>query len=147
MDSSKSTLQTLRKLPPRHFEQFVADIWQERQGWQTKVSDSGADGGIDILGQPSQGGKLTAVQCKRYAAHNRISSDQVQQYAALRQQHSEIGGVTIVTTAEFTQPALDTAAQLDVRCIDGGDLAKIVDRHSAHDILQWYAAGKPKSKQ
>lgn len=138
-------LPTLRELPPRHFEQFVADVWQERQGWETEVMEPGPDRGLDVIGQPPNGGPKTAVQCKRYAEGNKVSSDQIQQYTALRQQWSDVDGVTVVTTSSFTRDAEELADRLDVKCIDGDDLVRLVHRYNAEEILDWYAAGKPET--
>lgn len=141
--TSSDIQETLRSLPPRHFEQFVADVWQERQGWATEVMDAGPDKGLDVIGQPPGGGPKTAVQCKRYAVGNKISSRQVQQYSALRNQWTDVGGVTIVTTSSFTKDAAELSERLNVKCIDGDDLARIVQRYDAIEIMNWYADGKP----
>lgn len=138
-------LDTIRDLPPQHFEQLVADIWQERQGWNTEVMDAGHDRGLDVIGEPPGGGPKTAVQCKRYAKGNKITSEQVQQYAALRQQWSDVQGVTVVTTSSFTMAAQELAERLDVKCIDGDDLVRLIRRYDASEIVKWYAAGKPKN--
>jgi restriction system protein len=144
MDSESSRiLKDLRGLPPRHFEQYVADVWQECQGWNTEVMDAGPDGGLDVIGEPPGGGLKTAVQCKRNGGENKISSDQIQQYAALRQQWSDVEGVTVVTTSTFTNPARETAQRLDVKCINGEDLVQITKKYNAYDILDWYVDGKP----
>lgn len=142
--ASSEVLSALRDLPPRHFEQFVADVWQECQGWSTEVMDEGPDKGLDVIGQPPRGGSKTAVQCKRYAAGNKVTSRDVQQYAALRQQWDDVEGVTVVTTSSFTSNARDLGDSLDVKCINGETLTKIVRRYDANEILQWYAAGKPR---
>jgi restriction endonuclease Mrr len=141
--ASSEALSQMRALTPRHFEQFVADVWQECQGWQTQVTDKGRDKGLDVIGQPPNGGKKTAVQCKRYT-DNKVNSSHIQQYAALRQQWSDVGGVTVVTTSSFTTDAEDLADQLDVKCLDGDDLARLIKRYGATEILEWYAAGKPR---
>lgn len=138
-------LDTLRDLPPRHFEQLVADIWQERQGWNTEVMDAGRDRGLDVIGEPPGGGPKTAVQCKRYAGGKKVTSDQIQQYAALRQQWSDVEGVTIVTTSSFTRDAQELADRLDVKLIGDDDLVRLIHRWNATEIVEWYAAGKPKS--
>lgn len=145
LDSS-DTISTLRNLPPRHFEQFIADVWQERQGWSTEVMDAGRDKGLDVIGQPPDGGKKTAVQCKRYGEGNKISSRQIQQYASLRQQWTDVGSVTVVTTSSFTRSAQELADRLEVKCINGDDLERIVRKFDADDILDWYAKGKPEPK-
>lgn len=142
---SSDMLRTLRDLSPRHFEQFVADVWQERQGWNTEVMDEGRDRGLDVIGEPPNGGTKTAVQCKRNAAGNKVTSEQIQQYAALRQQWKDVQGVTIVSTSSFTRNAEELADRLDVNCIDGEDLVRLIRRYEAKEILDWYASGKPKT--
>lgn len=142
---SSDVLTILRDLPPRHFEQFVADVWQERQSWSTEVMDAGPDKGLDVIGEPPSGGPKTAVQCKRYSAGTKVTSRDVQQYAALRQQWDDVEGVTIVTTSEFTSEAQKLADRLDVKCIDGEDLVRLVRRYDAEEILDWYAHGKPEN--
>ena len=144
MDSASSEiLSVLRGLPPRHFEQFVADVWQERQGWATEVMDAGPDRGLDVIGEPPNGGAKTAVQCKRYKQGNKVTSDQIQQYASLRQQWDDVEGVTVVTTSSFTRDAEELAKRLNVKCINGDDLVQIIRRYDANEILDWYANGKP----
>jgi|AntRauTorcE11898_2_1112593.scaffolds.fasta_scaffold39619_2 restriction endonuclease Mrr len=142
LDSSE-ILPTLQGLPPRHFEQFVADVWQEQQGWSTEVMDKGPDRGLDVMGEPPGGGPLTALQCKRYAAGNKVTSSDIQQYAVLRQQWSDVSGVTVVTTSSFTKDAEELAERLEVKCLDGDDLSRLVKKYNAEEILNWYAQGKP----
>lgn len=141
--ASSEILSTLRSLPPRHFEQFIADVWQERQGWNTEVMDAGPDRGLDVIGEPPNGSSKTAVQCKRYAEGNKVSSDQIQQYAALRQQWSDVNGVTVVTTSSLTRNAKELADRLEVKWINGDDLVQLTHRYDAEEILEWYAQSKP----
>ena len=144
MNSEYSEILTkLRGLSYRHFEQFVADVWQERQGWSTEVSSPGADGGLDVMGQPPDGGPKTALQCKRNQEGNKVSSRRVQQYSALRNQWTDVEGVTIVTTSEFTKNAKEMADRLDVRLINGERLVQLIQRYNAEEILEWYVQGKP----
>lgn len=143
LDSSEIR-KTLQDLSPRYFEQFVADVWQEKQGWATEVMDKGPDKGLDVIGQPPNGGPKTAVQCKRYSVGNKITSRDVQQYAALRQQWDDVKGVTIVTTSSFTSDAEDLADRIRVKCIDGETLTRLIEKYDAVEILDWYDAGKPR---
>lgn len=144
LDSSEIR-KTLQDLSPRYFEQFVADVWQEKQGWATEVMDKGPDKGLDVIGQPPNGGPKTAVQCKRYSVGNKITSRDVQQYAALRQQWDDVKGVTIVTTSSFTSDAEDLADRMRVKCIDGETLIRLIKKYDAVEILDWYDAGKPRN--
>jgi len=143
LDSSEIR-KTLQDLSPRYFEQFVADVWQEKQGWATEVMDKGPDKGLDVIGQPPNGGPKTAVQCKRYSVGNKITSRDVQQYAALRQQWDDVKGVTIVTTSSFTSDAEDLADRIRVKCIDGETLTRLIKKYDVVEILDWYDAGKPR---
>jgi restriction system protein len=143
MQRADGLLTTLRTLEPYHFEQLVADLWQECQGWATEVTDASRDHGVDVVGQPPGGGPKTAVQAKRYAEGNKVTSEQIQQYAALRQHYSDIEGVTVVTTSSFTTPARETASRLDVKCLNGEDLVTLIRRDGGVEIVEWYAAGKP----
>lgn len=144
MSRSARGLADLRQLSPRDFELLIADIWQECQGWKTELTDTGADDGIDIYGQPPGGGPLTAVQAKRYRRGNKVTSNRIQQYGALPQQFERVGSVTVVTTSSFTRNAERTAEKLDVKLIDGETLLKIIDRYGAHEIVEWYCRGKPR---
>lgn len=139
---SSELLSEMRNLTPRHFEQFVADVWQERQGWQTEVTDKGSDRGRDVIGYPPSGGPQTVVQCKRYGEGNKVRSSEIQRYASLHLD-DEVGGVTVVTTSSFTTEAKRVAEARDVKCLDSRDLTRLVTKYNAVEILEWYANGKP----
>lgn len=143
--ASSEILQTLRDLPPRHFEQFVADVWQERQEWTTEVMDAGPDSGLDVIGEPPGGGPKTAVQCKRYR-NRKVTSRDIREYASLRMQWEDVQGVTLVTTSSFTRDARETAARVDVKCIDGDKLVSLIRNFNAEDILEWYTNDKPEER-
>jgi restriction endonuclease Mrr len=136
-------LETMRELPPRHFEQFIADLWEHGESWTTGVMDKGRDGGIDVIGTPPGRRGKTVIQCKRYAADNKVTSADVQQYASLTQEHESVGEVTMVTTSSYTSAARRRADGLNVRLLDGEDLVKLVQQYDGIEILEWYVAGKP----
>lgn len=137
-------LREIRQLSPRDFELLIADIWQERQGWDTEATGPGEDGGVDVIGWPPRGGEATAVQAKLYKAGRKIGRPQVQQYGAIPNQYQAIGSVTIVTTSSFTDNAEEAARSLDVKLIDGGDMLSLIDRYDGHEIVEWYCEGKPR---
>lgn len=144
MSVTRRGLDDIRDLSPRDFELLIADIWQERQGWDTEVTESGADGGVDIYGSPANGPRtVTAVQAKCYAEGNKVTSSKIQQYGALPQQFAAVDSVTVVTTSSFTSQAETTAEQLGVNCIDGDDLLRLIKRYDAGEIVEWYCRGKP----
>lgn len=141
--SQPELLRRLRTMDPYHFEQLIADIWQETQGWNTEVTQASRDWGADIVGRPPGHDQVTVVQAKRYAEDNPVSSNQIQQYAGLKAIDSEVAGVTVVTTGYFTDPALQAAKNAEVKCINGDELIQFIEQNDVHEIVEWYLAGKP----
>jgi len=144
MEQTEGILETMRGLEPKRFEELIADIWQERQNWDTKPLQGSRDHGVDVIGQPPGGGPKTALQAKRYGPGNPVREPQIREYAALRQQHPDVEGVTVVTTGRFTKSAREIADHLDVKLINGEQLARLVVEYDAIEILEWYDAGKPR---
>lgn len=143
---SRDILRKLLSLSPEDFEYFIADVWQERQGWTTEVTQTSNDRGVDIVGQPpGRPNQKTAVQAKRYAPDRPVGRPAIQQYNSLKYTYDDVVGVTVVTTSYFTRRALEEANNLGVKCIDGEDLVDIIRQFDAFDILDWYLAGKPRS--
>jgi len=139
---SRDVLNDLLSLDPERFEEFIADVWQERQGWITAVTKSSDDHGVDVIGQPpGRPYQKTAVQCKRYSPPLTVGRPEIQQYNSLKYSHDDIVGVTIVTTSSFSSRAIDEAERLDVKCIDGSDLVEIIERQDAYEILDRYLSG------
>ena len=68
MDALKINPELLRDLPPRRFEEIVANILA-RQGYQVELTPASGDGGFDIYAAKSEtlGRFLYLVECKRYA--------------------------------------------------------------------------------
>lgn len=79
-----NTKDQLQKIDPSEFEHFVASLWEE-SGWSTTVTQQGQDAGVDILATRSDPvSQRVVIQVKRYQNNNRVSSAEVQQYAALK---------------------------------------------------------------
>jgi hypothetical protein len=115
----------LYNLDPDQFEQFVAMLWS-RMGYNTKVTDSSADRGIDVFAQNDN--EMLVLQAKRYAKKNKVSRPTVQKsYAAGASESAD--GVVVVTTSSFSNPAIEEAKKLsqdiEITLIDGGDLDKL----------------------
>ncbi|QRV14654.1 restriction endonuclease [Haloterrigena salifodinae] len=137
MSDIEDLLSKLRGLDPYEFEQLVAELWEER-GWQTAVSEPGADQGIDVMASkqfPYE--EKIAIQAKRYGSNSRVSGPDIQQYAALKQ-NSGVDQVVVVTTGKFTGAAQDRAEELNVKCIDGKRLTAFIGDLNAEDIVNKY---------
>lgn len=132
------TIARLQRIDPYDFEEFVAELW-EIQGWRTKVTQASNDGGIDVIA--SKGiirKKKWAFQVKRHGPGSKVGTPGVQQYSSLPHQHRSIDRVAIITTNGFTKGAIEIAATLNVKLIDGEELVKRCHRNGAADLLDKY---------
>ncbi len=128
----------LQQMDSYDFEYFVADLWA-RMGWETAVSSESADKGIDVTAVRSTPYRTKAlIQAKRYGPNTTVGSPDVQQYASLKQQRQGVDKVVIVTTNEFTGQARELAGSLNVKLVNGDELAAMVDQLDAHDLVRDY---------
>lgn len=108
---------------PSELETVVADIWTDR-GWTTTVADPGRDGGVDVIAQREQPyQEKVLIQVKHYDDDNPVGAPEIQQYAGLQHQHPDADSVIVATSSDFTQPARETAADANVKLVDGTELA------------------------
>lgn len=113
------------KMTPDEFEYHVADLWEE-QGWNTEITSSTADKGIDVIARKNDiYPEKTLIQAKKYEPGNKVTSSEVQQYSSLKQQENEVDEVIIITTSSFTSNAKARARDLNVKLIDGDGLSKL----------------------
>lgn len=93
------------KLPPRKFEEIVAEILN-KQGYQVELTPASGDGGVDIYAAKKDGlGQfLYLVECKRYVPPDKVGVEIVRSlYGVLQVQKATAGA--IVTTSYFTKGA------------------------------------------
>ena len=93
------------KLPPRRFEEIVAEILGT-QGYEVALTPASGDGGFDIYAARKDGlGKfLYLVECKRYVPPNKVGVEIVRAlYGVVQTQRATAGA--IVTTSFFTSGA------------------------------------------
>lgn len=129
MTESKQLLNQLRQLDAYEFEELVADVW-EAQGWDTTVTSGSNDRGVDVIAEkqsPFQ--QKMVIQAKRYRESNKVGSPEIREYASLKQQEANVDSVVVVTTSSFTSQAKQTADDLNVKIVDGRDLASIIKEH------------------
>jgi restriction system protein len=96
----------MRLIPPRRFEELVAAIFKNN-GFDVTLTPETRDGGIDIVAVQKNvfgGDLLHLVECKRYAANNKVGIGVVQRLAGVVDQHRANRGI-IVTTSSFTEDA------------------------------------------
>lgn len=144
--SEDEILTRLQQLTGNEFEHFIADVW-ERQGMDAKVTAASGDRGIDIVAEKSVPyPEKTLIQTKRYSEGTTVTSEEIQQYHSTRDQRENVDKVIVVTTSRFTEPALELAHDLNVKCIDRKDLAELIQQISALDVVENYTSNQSKAK-
>lgn len=126
----------LLTLSPIDFEQFVGKVW-DSMGWQTDLTSRSNDEGIDIIAEKSDiHHEKAVIQVKRYSYENKIGRPDIQQYDTLRRQESNVDFVIVVTTGYFTQSARDLANDLNVKLVNGEDIADFAVSNLEEDYLK-----------
>jgi restriction endonuclease Mrr len=95
----------MRTLDPRKFEQLIAELLRDK-GYEVQLTPPSKDGGRDIIAikRDDIGSALTLVECKRYAADNKVGVDVVRGlYGTVTAENATAG--LIATTSYFTKGA------------------------------------------
>lgn len=129
----------LQEIDEYEFEYFVAELW-ERMGWETEVTQGTADKGIDVIATKHNPYEMKElIQAKRYSANSTVGSPDIQQYASLRHQESNVDTVVVVTTSTFSTQAEQIADDLNVKLIDGTALENLVTKYNCEELVLRYA--------
>ncbi len=123
------TLLQLRELTPTRFELAVADLLHDLGYRQVKRVGGTGDLAADITCR-DQHGCSVVVQCKRYAASQRIGSPEIQKFIGMVNVHHHADYGMFVTTTQFTEPAKRLANQHGVRLLDDECLTALLSRRS-----------------
>lgn len=128
MSRSKRITETsryLHSLTWLEFEQVVADYWGYK-GWETEVTSTSSDGGVDIIAtKDTPYPKTVYLQAKHYCKSNTITGPMVREYAA-HLLDKNVDEVLIVTTSSFTTQARKFATEMNLKLIDGTSLSKML---------------------
>ncbi|MBV2354064.1 restriction endonuclease [Streptomyces sp. J2-1] len=103
------------------FEEAIAGLCERDGCREVEVVGGAGDLGADVLGLAPDGRRIV-VQCKRYAADHKVGSQDLQRFGGTCFTVHAADTAVLVTTSEFTAPALDYAAQCGILCFDGRDL-------------------------
>lgn len=103
MENPKS----IHKLPPRKFEELVAEMLT-RNGFSVTLTPETRDGGKDIyaVNKTSLGNHLFLVECKRYAPERPVDISLVRALYGVVEAEKANAGV-LVTTSYFTKDAMN----------------------------------------
>ncbi|WP_333773493.1 restriction endonuclease [Streptomyces sp. IBSBF 3136] len=104
-------------LDPEEFERAIAELCARDGCTEVEVVGGAGDLGADVLALTPTGHRLV-VQCKRYGEGNRVGSQDLQRFGGTCFTVHEADVAVLVTTAEFTAPALEYAEQCGILCMD-----------------------------
>ena len=93
------------KLPPRRFEELVAELYA-RRGFTATLTPASGDGGADVFVTRNDelGSSLSVIQCKRYAPNQKVGVGVVRELQGTIMGAGATAGV-VLTTSFFTKGA------------------------------------------
>ncbi|MGV9419537.1 restriction endonuclease, partial [Streptomyces sp. NPDC003674] len=109
------------ELDPDAFEQAIADLCARDACRQVEVVGGAGDLGADVLAVTPDGRRLV-IQCKRYGDTNKVGSQDMQRFGGTCFTVHEADIAVVVTTSDFTAPALEYAQQCGILCVNGLEL-------------------------
>ncbi|MGC0334324.1 restriction system protein [Streptomyces sp. SAI-170] len=104
-------------LDAEEFEQAVAALCARDGCTGVEVVGGAGDLGADVLAVTPDGRRLV-VQCKRYGDEHRVGSQDLQRFGGTCYTVHEADVAALVTTSDFTAPALEYAEQCGILCLD-----------------------------
>lgn len=113
-------------LDPYEFEQAIAELCRRDGCLDVDVVGGAGDLGADVVGRTPDG-RLVVIQCKRYCDTNRVGSQDMQRFGGTCFTVHEADVAVVVTTSDFTAPAVEYAEQCGIVCVDGGELLRWQD--------------------
>ncbi|MFF9364486.1 restriction endonuclease [Streptomyces griseoluteus] len=109
------------ELDPDAFERAVADLCLRDGCGDVEVVGGAGDLGADVTAVTPDGRRLI-VQCKRYCETNKVGSQDLQRFGGTCFTVHEADIAVVVTTSDFTAPALEYAEQCGILCVNGDEL-------------------------
>ncbi|NOQ45543.1 MAG: hypothetical protein GQ559_02535 [Desulfobulbaceae bacterium] len=109
----KAHPEKLYEMSPRKFEEFVASLLKD-MGFDVELTQATRDGGRDIIAHVRNAvtSYLTHIECKRYAADNKVGVGIIREVIGVHHIHQATKSI-IVTTSFFSADALKEAEKMD----------------------------------
>ncbi|MFI2758796.1 restriction endonuclease [Streptomyces echinatus] len=108
-------------LDPDGFEQAVAELCVRDDCREAEVVGGAGDLGADVVAVAPDGRRVV-IQCKYYGEDHKVGSQDVQRFGGTCFTIHEADVAAVVTTSDFTEPALEYARQCGIVCVNGEDL-------------------------
>ncbi|MEU9063858.1 restriction endonuclease [Streptomyces sp. NPDC048430] len=103
-------------MDPYDFEEAVAALCRRDGCLDAEVVGGAGDLGADVVGTTPDGRRLV-VQCKRYTSDNKVGSQDLQRFGGTCYAVHGAEAAVVVTTGEFTDPALEYAEECGIVCV------------------------------
>ncbi|MFF9203591.1 restriction endonuclease [Streptomyces sp. NPDC014986] len=113
-------------LDPAEFEQAVAELCRRDGCLDVEVVGGAGDLGADVVARTPDG-RLVVIQCKRYCEGNRVGSQDMQRFGGTCFTVHGADVAVMVTTSDFTAPAIEYAEQCGIVCVEGRELLRWQD--------------------
>jgi restriction system protein len=113
-------------LTPEEFEEAIAALCEHDGCTAVEVVGGAGDLGADVLAAAPDGSRIV-IQCKQYGAAHRVGSQDLQRFGGTCFTVHEADVAVLVTTSDFTAPALEYAEQCGIVCVDGEALRAWTD--------------------
>ncbi|MER7489205.1 restriction endonuclease [Streptomyces sp. NPDC126497] len=104
-------------LSPEEFEAAIAGLCARDGCTRVEVVGGAGDLGADVTGLTPDGRRLV-VQCKRYGEDNKVGSQDLQRFGGTCFTVHEADVALVVTTSDFTAPAVEYAEQCGIVCVN-----------------------------
>uniref|UniRef100_UPI003C7E76A0 restriction endonuclease n=1 Tax=Streptomyces sp. rh254 TaxID=3028730 RepID=UPI003C7E76A0 len=124
-------------MDPYEFEEAVAALCRRDGCPDAEVVGGAGDLGADVVATTPDGRRLV-VQCKRYTADNKVGSQDLQRFGGTCYVVHEADVAVVVTTSDYTGPALEYAEQCGILCLGLDELTAWSEGAASPP---WYATG------
>ncbi|KPI32506.1 restriction endonuclease [Streptomyces sp. NPDC054950] len=114
------------ELDPYEFEQAIAELCRRDGCTEVEVVGGAGDLGADVVARAPDG-RVLVIQCKRYSDTNRVGSQDMQRFGGTCFAVHGAEVAAVVTTGDFTAPAVEYASRCGIVCVDGEDLGRWQD--------------------
>ncbi|MFH8974864.1 restriction endonuclease [Streptomyces sp. NPDC017890] len=108
-------------LSPDEFEQVIADLCVRDGCAEVEVVGGAGDLGADVVALAPDGRRVV-IQCKRYGDDHKVGSQDLQRFGGTCFTVHEADVAVLVTSSDFTAPAVEYAEQCGIVCVNEGRL-------------------------
>ena len=117
------SLEEIKNLSWKEFEYFIGEYYRQKD-YSVVQGEDGPDGGIDLIAKKN--GEKIVIQCKHWKAYKVDVKIARELYGVMVDESTS--KAALITTGEFTVPALDFAEDKPIELIDGEKLIKLISQ-------------------